>query len=569
MLKSLSSLTAGLTTIAIMLIGAIYILLGLQASSVAAEPAPQGHGPGQGPFGTSNQNNCSGYMAGYGYRVDAVGHPKLPSGSPDPQSVVMLMPLQSPSFQPGHDAGSDSQTQKQLSLGLIACALYYPGVPVIGIGLEQGQSILMYSAQSADVLAVQKGTMSTEDFWAQVGSNRTVLDARTGKPLSAIDFINKDFTGRQDMAAILPPNVEPPSKGNIQIRFQASTAYVTPGDHVDLVATVLDGSRQVLAGRSVAFTYTPIQGDPVPIGTDTTGSDGAARIRFTVPPDLTGAVMISAGTNDSGGNFNASIPVTIGSSAQGTASPASVISASLRLQGYGVVDPSYALHYLPDTPATMIAEVSAPRFDSSVRAEILTIGGTLLEAYPAVQSSAPLLLYRNQDKAYLMLFHIERADWDSWLAGSIEEATLWHRIALTKVLDSVTGMPVNARDFLHKNFSQSVSTSVFTSPREITGSITNESWGDQLRTGHFQVPIDSTADTFSVIERTPASEFAIFSVPDPIHPLYESSTDADGSRLQALKLRPGQYLLSVTVGSAPSVVRLSYLEQLGNSSDTP
>ena len=279
--------------------------------------------------------------------------------------------------------------------------------------------------------------------------------------------------------------------------------------------------------------------------------------------------MISAGTSDSSGNFNASIPVTIGSPVQGTASPASVISASLRLQGYGVVDPSYALRYLPDTPATMIAEVSAPRFDSSVRAEILTIGGTLLEAYPAVQSSAPLLLYRNQDKAYLMLFHIERADWDSWLAGSIDEATLWQRIALTKVLDSVTGMPVGAPDFLHKNFSQSVSASVFTSPREITGSITKESWGDQLRTGHFQVPIDSTADTFSVIERTPASEFAIFSVPDPIHPLYESSADADGSKLRALKLRPGQYLLSVTVGSAPSVVRLSYLEQLGNSSDTP
>ena len=150
-------------------------------------------------------------MAGYGYRVDAVGHPKLPSGSPDPQSVVMLMPLQSPSFQPGHDAGSDSQTQKQLSLGLIACALYYPGVPVIGIGLEQGQSILMYSAQSADVLAVQKGTMSTEDFWARVGSNRTILDARTGKPLSAIDFVNKDSpAGRTWLQYSLPTSSHPP-----------------------------------------------------------------------------------------------------------------------------------------------------------------------------------------------------------------------------------------------------------------------------------------------------------------------------------------------------------------------
>ncbi|MEP6775966.1 MAG: hypothetical protein ABJA50_10255, partial [Chloroflexota bacterium] len=176
---------------------------------------------------------------------------------------------------------------------------------------------------------------------------------------------------------------------------------------------------------------------------------------------------------------------------------------------------------------------------------------------------------RNQGKSYLMLFHLERSDWDLWLAGSIDETTLWQRIALRKVVDSVTGMPVNAPDFLYKNFSNSVSASVFISPQEITASITKESWGDQLRTGRFQVPIESTADTFSVVERTPASEFAIFSVPDPIHPLYESSADADGSKLQALRLRPGQYLLSVTVGNAPSVVRLSYLEQLGNSSDTP
>ena len=58
MLKSLLSLTAGLTTIAIMLIVMIYILLGLQASSVAAEPAPQGHGPGQGLFGTTTRTTA-------------------------------------------------------------------------------------------------------------------------------------------------------------------------------------------------------------------------------------------------------------------------------------------------------------------------------------------------------------------------------------------------------------------------------------------------------------------------------------------------------------------------------
>jgi hypothetical protein len=83
------------------------------------------------------------------------------------------------------------------------------------------------------------------------------------------------------------------------------------------------------------------------------------------------------------------------------------------------------------------------------------------------------------------------------------------------------------------------------------------------------VPIDSTADTFDIAERTTGREFAIFASTDPIHPLYLSSGDADGSRLRALRLAGGQYLLSITVGAAPSVVSLSYLERLGNAAGTP
>src|SRR4029453_11561142 len=130
MLKSLSSLAASLTAIAIALIAAMYIVLALAPRSVAAEPAAQGV-PATGLFGTTNQNNCSGYMASYGYRVDSVGFTRNADGSANQQSGMMPMPLQSPSFQPGADAGGDRQTQKQLSLGLNACAQYYPGVPTI------------------------------------------------------------------------------------------------------------------------------------------------------------------------------------------------------------------------------------------------------------------------------------------------------------------------------------------------------------------------------------------------------------------------------------------------------
>jgi hypothetical protein len=594
MLKSLLPLTGGLITLAIMLILAIYAVLGVVAGPAAAEPVVQGI-PAQGLVGTTNQNNCSGYMASYGYRVDAVGLPSAPTGGLDHQSVVMLMPLQSTNFQPGRTEGSDSPTQQQLSLGFAACAQYYPGVPLIRLGLEQAQSILMFSAEAADVQAVQNGTMSTEEFWSRVQSTKTVLDARTGRPISDINFVNKDFSGQRRMTAILPPNAEPPSKGKLQIRLQSSTAYLALGGQADLVATVLDSSGQPLVGRSVSFTYTPIESDPLTIGSENTGADGAARIRFTAPQGLQGAVLIGASTSDSSGNFAASIPVTVGLPASGTGglvpsrviggiplptetvrinlpaqpvtgtAPISVITASLRLQGYSAIDSSYLLRYLPNaTATTMLAEIVAPRFDLSVRAEILSMAGTLLSTYPTAQESVPVLLYRNQGRSFLLIFQVARSDLELWLAGSIDEATLWQRIPLSRVIDASTGLPMDVRDFLSKNFANNISANIFVSAHQVTSTITRESWGDQLRTGRFQVPLDSTAATFSVVERTPTSEFAIYGTTDPINPVYQSSGDADGSKLRALRLKAGQYVLSITAGNSPSTVSLSYLEELGN-----
>ena len=307
MYKPLLHLLGSLALAATILVLTICALLGIVAGPAAASPEAQGV-PGQGLFGTTNQNNCSGYMASYGYRVDAVGLPPAPTGGLDRQSVVMLMPLQSTNFQPGRTEGTDTPTQQQLSLGFAACAQYYPGVPLIRLGLEQAQSILMFSAAAADVQAVQNGTMSTEEFWSRVDSTKTVLDARTGRPISDISFVNKDFSGQRRMEAILPPNAEPPSKGKLQIRLQSSTAYLALGGHADLVATVLDSSGQPLVGRSVSFTYSPIESDPLTIGSENTGADGAARIRFTPPQGLQGAVLIGASTTDSSGNFAASLP---------------------------------------------------------------------------------------------------------------------------------------------------------------------------------------------------------------------------------------------------------------------
>src|SRR5689334_11468680 len=114
--RPLLRLLGSLAFAGVVLLLMVCALVGIVAGPASAAPDAQGV-PGQGLFGTTNQNNCSGYMASYGYRVDAVGLPPAPTGGLDHQSVVMLMPLQSTRFQPGPAEGVDSPTQQQLSLG--------------------------------------------------------------------------------------------------------------------------------------------------------------------------------------------------------------------------------------------------------------------------------------------------------------------------------------------------------------------------------------------------------------------------------------------------------------------
>src|SRR4051794_6758401 len=86
------------------LVGGLGLLLlaltALAPQLAGAVPLGQAARPGQRPFGTTEQNNCRAAMAAQGYYVDAVGRPLDPTGSPSRTTVVMVMPVQSPHFDP-------------------------------------------------------------------------------------------------------------------------------------------------------------------------------------------------------------------------------------------------------------------------------------------------------------------------------------------------------------------------------------------------------------------------------------------------------------------------------------
>jgi len=186
----------------------------------------------------------------------------------------------------------------------------------------------------------------------------------------------------------------------------------------------------------------------------------------------------------------------------------------------------------------------------------------MLAAMPGLTTAEPVLLYRSGGTGFVLVFRAERADWDAWLAGSITETDLWDRIALTKVIDVQTGQPVNAPDFVNKDFADSDVAVTVSVPSSVESRLAQEAWGEQLYTGRIRIPVGAAGLAFTVEERTVGAEFAIFRSTDPLAPVYSSAADSSGSDLANLVLDSGQYILAVQGGAAPSRVRLSYLERL-------
>jgi hypothetical protein len=562
------TLLAGLVVLLLL----VLVLVSLLVSRVA--PAAQASAPPLSPTGATPRNDISAYLAGFGYRVDTVGHPTRQDGSAEAGTVVVLMPMQSPSYRLGQSVLEDPETQRQLSVAFAAVARFYPSARHVAVGLVRGDRALVFPALTSEVRAAHEGRLSIEQFWAGVESEATLLDTRTWEPVYDRDFVHKDFSGTSGWKGLLPPNAEaqkalPPGAVGGQIRIQPSSAYLPEGQELVLVATLLTADGQPLPGQSVRFFYTPEGGEPQQIAVLTTGADGAARARFTAPPDLEGTVVMGAnhsqsqsqtGAGLSPGALSAQAPLRIGPPVSGPAA-LGVVTGSLALQGYNVLNAAYDAS---KGRASVLAEIAAPRFDLRVRGQVLSMAGTLFAVLPA-QVAEPVLLYRSGGDSFQLVFRVERADWQAWLAGASDEAQLWRDIRLAAVVDARTGQRIDQRDFISKNFSDAVDTTGITVEKEVESTLAREAWGDQLYPGRFRVPVGAFADSFDVRERTPGTEFAVYSSTDPTAPVYASAQDPDGSRLRSLRLSTGQYLMAVASTGAPARVRLSYVEHLLDS----
>lgn len=561
-------LVAALVGLAVLLAVILFVGIAISAPAPVTEPAAQGSEETHGRFGSTGQNNASAYIESYGYRVDAVGLPKKADGSPDDDSVVMLMPVQSPQFDPGKRTVNDLETIKQVSQGFIACRRSFPKASKIAVGLEWGESIIMFPVQAASVQALQDGKLSTTELWSQVEPNIVVIDASTWQPLYETNFISKDFSGDRSLDRGLPPDTERPGKGQGQIRLQTSTAYLPTGSKATLVVTVSDNAANPVSGANVEFTSAQQGQDPQPITTSPTGNDGAARASLQAGPQAQGQLTIRASISNT--TSIASVPILVGPPVTGTQAT-NVVVESLRLQGFNVLNVFREEEQSPGGTAvkraTIVAEIAASRLDARVRTQILSIAGTAFALYGEAETATPVLLYRSQGRTYELIFQVDRREWDNWINGAISEAQLWESIRLDRIIDAETGQPVAQRDFINKNFGTVAAAFEISTPKAIESKLVRESWGDQLYSGKLVVPVGAVADSFEVASRAGQAEFAIFASTDPVEPLYQSVQDNDGSGLRQLSLVTGQYTLSVEGNTVPASVRLTYIEHLAGSGE--
>jgi hypothetical protein len=564
-LRSLGSLVLQLLGALAVLILVMLALVLLREQSIFAGPQAQG-APGRGPFGTTEQNNCTAYMESQGYHVDAVGRPRLSNGTPDPDTVVMLMPVQSPQFDPDASLAGDEESSRQVLEGFRVCYRFYNDISTVGIGLEWGPYIIMVPASAADWQAVEDGRMTPDELWRKTQPQITILNASTLRPISETDFTQKNFTGYKDVQQSMPPQTDPTPTRSESVKLQPSTAYLPVGSSLTLVAGTYDRGFRVLPAKEISFTYQVRGQDPVDLARNTSDANGTARVTLPGASVQAGDQIIVRAAMDSSGAV-ASSPVQVGPAVSGPAA-LDAISQSLKLQGYNVLNVEYrpASGSAP-ARAGALAEIASSRLDRSVRLQLLTMIGTLFAVYPDVQVAHPAVIYRSQATPFQLVFNVSRADWDAWLAGTISEAQLWQRIRLDPVRDVRTGHPAGQRDFLNKNFTGDTGRAMdLQTPQAVRSTVTRESWGDQLNPAKFKVPVGGYANSFQVVERSDSAEFAIYSAVDPTTPLYSSTEDPDGSRLRLLRLAPGQYILSIESSQVPSAIGLTYFVHLAATS---
>lgn len=551
-----------------------------------------------------NANYVAQYLANKGYTVVDVGYLKDNNGNLNTNQVAVIMNFASTKYNPSSGLpATDQDTINQVVLGFYALHKYFvkPSTLVVALAYQNNYTFV-FSANASDwqtVLDNPNDTTQANNFWQNVTNNFIILDAN-GNQVDPSGFSNKnfnggDFTGQNNGPTpptnnptnnpVDPANSHNPGAG--YLRLMLSSAYLpSSGNGFYLIGVVSDKSYNPAAGQKVAFSLKVTGNQEQQVGSvKQTDNNGTARAQVG-RSNAKGQVAVKAfcaASNDltSCGDVTvdgpASAVVLVGSDNLDSTAGKQALNDAITAQGYTVeqVDYQESKGVTGDTiaEAVLVVDMASPRYDQTLRTEMFSGFGTMFTIFPKATNSLLGLVYATGGKTYILVYQVNRTDWAAYVQGKIDEAGFWKQVTLGQVLDAQSGKPVQGgADFVNKNFTGGASSGGQTRTRRVESTLTVEDWGTQPTDDNIIVPLGGYADSFTVnAQGSKSPTWSIYSVEDTAHPVYQSKSDSDGSKLSKLMLPSGNYILMVEdpdppqgtpAGTVVEDIKVQYAEHL-------
>ncbi len=534
--------------IAGLLLGAL-IALAVSAIVHAAEPDPA--------------DEVKAYLTGKGYTVREVDRVSDEKGQPRPDAVYVLMDAVTPDL-------DHANLVAQVVWGLTGLYQYYPRATALNVVLSYRQYWIFFASNRADTAKYLSQAVTPAAFWAPVRGRVRIYDGIRGAYVdektftssnqSSKDQTGKDFTGKPDNP--LPTPIPGNTKGGA-LWLEPSTTFLPTNGQTKAVmmATLLDENYRPVFRRRLTFTSQAPGKDEQTVGYGSTDTNGRAFSSFVSTAGDT-SLLLRAAVDE----LNSQVPIVLGPEPKKKADQERTVKTALEKQGYASVGVDYSSSTRAtgevDNTAYVEMRIAANSFDRSVFSQMSRAFGTLRTVFPDATQLMVALIYRKDGRDWQLLWSVQTAWWDQYVGAKITENDFWRYLRYLGAYDE-DGHSIDDKNFVDKNFGAGSGGKEARVTRTLESTVTSESWGEQWRGQEFVVLPGSFADGFAVAEWTgSATAFQIFQAPDFVTPVVTFKREDRPDSLAQVRLGQGQYLFSAVAPSAPTAVRVTYIEHL-------
>jgi hypothetical protein len=424
---------------------------------------------------------------------------------------------------------------------------------------------LFFPSTRADLDRYLNGTVDGNAYWTTLRQQLKIYDRAKKAYTDEKSFASNSQAGKDFGAGSRNPVPTPVAQGakGGALWLEPSTTYL-PADgesHAVLMATLLDESFAPQVRRGVTFTAQASGQDEQQIGFKTTDANGRALASLEGSSD-TDSLLLRAAT----AALNSQVSILVGPAVRRNPDQVRAIKRGLEMQGYSGVEVDYSSQTRAtgetDNIGALTMRIARNTFDRAVFAQMSRGLGTVRTVFPKVNQLLIGLVYRKDGRDLQLLWSVQVAHWDQYVAGKLSENEFWRNLQYLGVYDA-DGHRIDDKNFIDKNFGAGTGHREARITRTLESTITQESWGDQWHGQEFVILPGSYADTLSLAEWSgSATAIQIFESPDFVTPILTYKREESPEKLKSVRLGQGQYLFAVVAPNAPAAARVAYIEHL-------